>query len=142
MFGTPLSSVALTFNPATASGLFFHYGDNTKSRDFISIAMVDQRVEYRYDLGSGPAILISNPVSLNEWHHAVVSLSGPNGLLTVDGGPEIVNDFVGFLSVLDAAGDVFLGGVSNYSTISPHVGTEVGFTGCISNMEVGYQLYR
>lgn len=133
---TPLSTVAISFIPATPHGLLFYYGDYTQNRDFISIAMIEQRVELRYNLGSGPAILISNPVDLNAWHYVVVSLDGPNGSMIVDGGVEIHNDFEGLLSVLNAAGDMFVGGVSNYSTVSPHVGTEVGLTGCINDVEV------
>ena len=137
----PLSSVAITFNPASPNGLLFYYGDHTQNRDFLSIAMIDQRVEYRYNLGSGPSILISNQVSLNEWHNVIITLDGPSGSMIVDGGTEIHNEFEGALSVLNAAGDIFLGGVSDYDTVSPHAGTEVGFTGCISDIEVGTVIY-
>ena len=128
--------MALSFNPVSPDGLLFHYGDNTQIRDFLSIAMIGQRVEYRFDLGSGTAILISNPVTLNEWHYVVVYLDGPSGSMTVDDDSEITSDFEGSLSVLNAAGDLFVGGVSDYNTVSPHAGTEVGLTGCISDVEV------
>ena len=128
--------MAITFNPASPNGLLFYYGDYTLNIDFVSIAMIDQRVQYRYNLGSGPSILISSQVDLNEWHCVVITLDGPSGSMIVDGGIEIHNEFDGALSVLNAAGDVFVGGVADYSTVSPHAGTEVGFTGCISDIEV------
>ena len=128
--------MAITFNPAAPNGLLFYYGDYTQNSDFVSIAMINQRVEYRYNLGSGPFILTSEEVLLNEWHDVRVSLDGPSGSLIVDGGFEIHNEFDGVLTVLNAVGDVFVGGVSDYGTVSPHAGTEVGFTGCIRDVEV------
>ena len=98
--------------------------------------MIDQRVEYRYNLGSGPSILISSQVDLNEWHNVVITLDGPSGSMIVDGGIEIHNEFDGALFVLNAAGDIFVGGVADYGAVSPHAGTEVGFTGCISDIQV------
>lgn len=136
MYGTQLTSLALSFNPVSPNGLLFYYGDNTQIRDFLSIAMIGQRVEYRFDLGSGPAILISNPVTLNEWHYVVVYLDGPSGSMIIDDGSEITSNFEGALSVLNAAGDMFVGGVSDYNTVSRHAGTEVGHSGCISDVEV------
>ena len=137
LFDPPLTIVSLRFNPSSPNGLIFYYGDHTLNRDFFSIAMIQQHVEYRYNLGSGPAVLISNqPVDLDSWHYVVATLNGPSGTLTVDGGNETTNDFEGSLTVLNAAGDIFVGGVSDYATVSPRAGTEVGFSGCISNIEV------
>ena len=128
--------MALSFNPVSPNGLLFYYGDSTQNRDFLSIALIERRVEYRFDLGSGPAVLISNRVNLNEWHYVVVYLDGPRGSMTVDDGIEITNNFEGLLAVLNAAGDIFVGGVSDYDTVSPHAGTEIGLTGCINGLEV------
>ena len=136
LFDPPLSIVSLRFNPSSPNGLIFYYGDHTLNRDFLSVAMIQQRVEYRYDLGSGLAVLISDPVDLDSWHYVVATLNGPNGTLTVDGGDEITNNFEGSLTVLNAAGDIFVGGVSDYRTVSLRAGTEVGFRGCVSDLEV------
>ena len=106
------------------------------NRDFLSVSIVGRRIEYRYDLGSGAAVLISDRVDLNTWHYVQVTLDGPNGVMTVDDGDQITNSFVGLLTVLNAAGDMYVGGVSDYGTVSPHAGTEVGLTGCISDLEV------
>jgi hypothetical protein len=135
-FGTPLSTLSLTFNPASPEGLLVYYGDHTQNRDFFSVAIIRRRIQYRYELGSGPTALISNRVDLNTWHHVVVTLDGPSGTMTVDDGAEITNNFEGRLTVLNAAGGIFVGGVSDYTTVSPHAGTEVGFTGCISDIEI------
>ena len=47
----------------------------------------------------------------------------------------------GTSSVLDlAAEDYYLGGVDDYSIVSPRAGTEVGFTGCIESLRVRHYL--
>lgn len=138
-FGMQLSTVEITFNSSSENGLLFYYGDQNENRDFLSIVLVERRVEYRYDLGSGPAVLISDRVDLNIWHYVLVTLDGPSGTMTVDGSDEINNGFEGLLSVLNAAGDIFVGGVSNYNTVSSHAGTEVGLTGCISDIQVNFE---
>lgn len=131
-------SVALSFNSATAHGLLYHHGDQTINRDFVSISVIEQRVEFRFDLGSGPAILMSEPVSLNDWHHVLATRDGRSGMLQVDGGAVVSGQSEGSLSILNVNSDIFVGGVADYDTVSPHAGTEVGLTGCIRDLEVGH----
>lgn len=130
--------VALSFNSATAHGLLFHHGDQTINRDFVSISVIEQRVEFRFDLGSGPAILMSGPVSLNDWHYVLATRDGRSGTLQVDGGAVVSGQSEGSLSILNVNSDIFVGGVADYDTVSPHVGTEVGLIGCIRDLEVGH----
>ena len=136
--GVPPSTVALSFNPATAHGLLFHHGDLTINRDFVSISVIEQQVEFRFDLGSGPAILMSEPVSLNDWHYVQATREGRNGVLQVDGGAVVTGQSEGTLTILNVNSDIFVGGVADYDTVSPHAGTEVGLIGCIMDLEVGH----
>ena len=141
-FDSPLAEVALRFNPSSPNGLLFYYGDHTLNSDFFSVAVIQQHVQYRYDLGSGLVVLIGDRVDLNSWHYVVVTLDGPRGTLRVDNGTEQTSNSEGSLTVLNAAGDIFVGGVSDYSSVSPHAGTEVGLTGCISDIEVSQTLLK
>ena len=102
------------------------------------MGLIQQRVEYRFDLGSGANVLIGDRVDLNSWHYVVVTLNGLRGTLMVDNETVVHSQLGGALIVLNAAGDIFVGGVSDYDTVSPHAGTEVGFTGCISDIEVRF----
>lgn len=46
--------VDLEFKPMEANGLmFFSGGKKMKVEDFVSLAMVDNHVEFRYELGTG-----------------------------------------------------------------------------------------
>ncbi|KAF3861171.1 hypothetical protein F7725_001426 [Dissostichus mawsoni] len=76
--------VELEFKPLHANGLmFFCGGRKMKVEDFVSVSMVDGHVEFRYELGTGQAVLLSSaPVSLGQWHRVVAERirgGGPAG---------------------------------------------------------------
>ena len=111
-------------------------GNTTSYRDFLSISLVDCRVEFRYDLGSGPAIIISQPLSLDTWHDVIAYRLFRDGRLEVDGNVQegVSPGTTTILNVGDQ--DYFIGGVEDYSIVSPHAGTEVGLIGCADSLEV------
>ncbi len=52
------TEIELVFKTEDRSGLIIYNGYTTdRSGDFISLAMVDGYLEYRFDLGTGPAII-------------------------------------------------------------------------------------
>ncbi len=129
-------TISLSFTASSVNGLLFYVGNFTSNRDFLSLSLVDQRVELRYDLGSGPAILISQPVSLDIWYDVVAYRLYREGRLTVNGS-SVEGISPGTTTILNVGEqDYFVGGVEQYSIVSPHAGTEVGLTGCIDNLEV------
>ena len=130
------TTVVLSFNPASPHGLLLYSGDVTVVRDFISLSLVDQRVEFRYDLGSGPAILISDIITLNTWHTVTAYRDGRVGSLQIDDGPVVSGTSQGTTSQLNLAGDLYLGGVVDSSIVSVYAETEVGFTGCVQLLQV------
>jgi len=133
---TLTSTISLVFNPATPHALLLYYGNVTNNRDFISLSLVDQRVEFRYDLGSGPAILTSEPITLDLWHTVYATRFGTRGTLAVDGGTAVSRQSTGTTTQLNVNGGLFLGGVRDYSTVSSMAGSEVGFIGCIDTLQV------
>ena len=64
--------------------MLLYAGDVTRSTDFISIALSNSQVEFRYNLGSGPVCIVSNPVSMHEWHTAEATRSLQSGTLIID----------------------------------------------------------
>ena len=134
------TTIVLSFNPASLHGLLLYSGDVTIIRDFISLSLVDQRVEFRYDLGSGPAILISDIVTLNSWHTVTAYRDGRVGSLQIDDGPIVNGSSQGTTSQLNLAGDLYLGGVFDASIVSIFAETEVGFTGCVQLLQVRREL--
>ena len=53
----------------------------TADGDFMCIGMRDNAVEFRFDVGSGPVIIRSDPVDLNKWHTITVQRDRNNGEL-------------------------------------------------------------
>ena len=91
--------------------------------DFVSVNLVNGRVQYCYDLGSGVANLTSGgesnlvqesptkyPISLNEWHSVKITRNGPHGTLQVDEGPVVSGSSPHSLTELNLATSLFLGG--------------------------------
>ena len=108
--------------------------------------MIDQRVELRYDLGAGLAMVMSEPITLDEWHTVTVSRNGRSGNLDLVGEDVCpvggcVLESPGKLKQLNVDGDFSIGGVREYSVVSPSAGTEVGFSGCIGSLLVRHSLY-
>lgn len=130
------TSLQLTFNPSSPHGLLLHFGDHTQQRDFLSLSLINSRVQYRYDLGSGVAILTSSALTLNSWHTIYADRDGASGSLRIDNGYVITGRSPGTLWQLPVFGNIRLGGVADSSVLSPHVGTDIGFQGCIQTLKV------
>ena len=132
------TEIELIFNPLSHTGILLYLGDVTKSRDFLSLSLVNGHVEFRYDLGSSPAVIISNvSVSLESWHTLNAVRNGKSGLLTIDG-VDTSGTSTGSSSLLNPIGDLFLGGVEDYSSVSMFAGPLVGLTGCIASVQVEF----
>ena len=134
---TPITTtITVTFYPVGGSGLLLYAGNSAQARDFLSLSIFNRRVEFCFDLGSGIAMIVSESISLDMWHTIIASRQYRSGMLVVDGGAPLMGTSMGGTSRLNAAGDIFYGGVLNYSIVSPLAGTEVGFTGCIQSVTV------
>ena len=48
--------------------------------DFISFGMRSGRAEFRLDVGSGPAVITSDPLELDRWHTVRVRRDGRDGI--------------------------------------------------------------
>ena len=134
---TRTNDIQIIFNPTQPNGLIFYSGNYSNQRDFLSISLLEHYVHLRFELGSGLTNLISaEPVTTEEWHTVHVWRAGRSASLRVDDQPirNVVSP--GMLQELNIVGDVSLGGVREYSLLSPLSGSAIGFTGCISLLQV------
>lgn len=98
---------------------------------------MEHYVHLRFDLGSGLTNLISaKPITMEEWHTVYVLRTGRSASLRVDDQMIITATSPGILQELNVVGDVILGGVRDYRLLSPLAGLAIGFTGCISSLQV------
>jgi dystroglycan 1 len=126
----------MSFNPEASDGLLVYNGQNvTSDGDFMCIGMKDNAVEFRFDVGSGPVIIRSDPIDLNQWHTIRVQRDRKDGTLVVNGREyrgQVQGQFVG----LDLDQPMYVGGVPNLRLIAPGAGYREGFVGGVSRMEI------
>jgi len=64
-------------------GLILYSGQMTDgSGDFVSFGMRNRRAEFRLDVGSGPAVITSDPLELDRWYTVRVRRERKEGRLT------------------------------------------------------------
>ncbi|KAM3617456.1 uncharacterized protein V6R79_006391 [Siganus canaliculatus] len=130
--------VDLEFKPVERDGLmFFCGGKKMKVEDFVAISMVDGHVEFRYELGTGQAILRSpEPVSLGQWHRVVAERNKKAGHLRVDQGPVERKTSPGKAQGLNIHTPMFLGGVPHLDILPKPANVSEMFEGCIGEVSI------
>ncbi|KAM6982618.1 LOW QUALITY PROTEIN: basement membrane-specific heparan sulfate proteoglycan core protein [Tautogolabrus adspersus] len=130
--------VELEFKPLERDGLmFFCGGKKMKVEDFVAVSMVDGHVEFRYELGTGQAILRSpEPVSLGQWHKVVAERNKRAGHLRVDQGPVERKTSPGKAQGLNIHTAMYLGGVPNMDVLPKPANVSEMFEGCIGEVSI------
>ncbi|CAM4555110.1 pikachurin isoform X1 [Lepidochelys kempii] len=124
----------MTFRPDSENGVLL-YSYDTDSKDFLSINMVGSYVEFRFDCGSGTAIIRSEePVVLGQWHELRVSRTAKNGILQVDKQKPVEGMAEGAFTQIKCNTDIFIGGVPNYDNLKKNSGILKAFSGSIQKI--------
>ena len=122
--------------PNISNGLIL-YNSQTNGPDYISISLKNGIVEYRYDLGSGPAVITSSSsISLGQWHSIEVSRTGPKGDLIVDNGLPVTGYSPNISTSLQLGEPLYLGGITDYSLLPQDLGVSQGLVGCVRLLKV------
>lgn len=90
----------------------------------------------RFELGSGPAVLLSRvPVNDGQWHSVEVFRSFDKGFLKVDNEADVNGTSAAGSKGLNLHGDanIFIGGGNNVPDLTRYK-FDTGFTGCIKNV--------
>lgn len=106
--------------------------------DFISLAVIGGRVEFKFDLGSGAGILRSvRNISVGMWHTVLLERKLDKSSLTLDSDPAVTDYSPCCSKGLNLALDLFIGGVENFTTVDTRkIGVNSGLVGCISAVSV------
>ncbi|XP_058849388.1 basement membrane-specific heparan sulfate proteoglycan core protein-like isoform X4 [Acipenser ruthenus] len=128
----------LEFKTLDSDGLlFFSGGKKMKVEDFVSLAMVDGHVEFRFELGTGMAVLRSpEPVALGRWHRIMAERSSKDGTLRVDHQKEIKRSSPGKAQGLNIHTPMYLGGVPNMAILPKPANISRLFHGCIGELSI------
>lgn len=135
--------IDVRFKPESPNGLILYNGYNRNSAqgsnapaDYIALGMKNGHAEFRFDVGGGPAIMLSpRQLELNKWHHARVWRSKSEATLTVDDSEPITGTAPGSMVGLELVGDLHVGGVPDFSAINRRVGFSENFAGMLQNVQ-------
>ncbi|XP_064813457.1 basement membrane-specific heparan sulfate proteoglycan core protein isoform X2 [Oncorhynchus masou masou] len=130
--------IEMEFKPMALDGLmFFSVGKKMKTEDFVSLEMVDGYVQFRYELGTGQAVLRSpEPITLGQWHRVEAGRLDKDGSLTVDGGPEVRRSSPGKAQGLNIHTPMYLGGVPNFEIVPKTLNISDMFYGCVGEVSI------
>ncbi|NWH55124.1 EGFLA protein, partial [Fregata magnificens] len=124
----------MTFRPDLETGVLL-YSYDTDSKDFLSINMVAGYVEFRFDCGSGTAVIRSEePVSLGQWHELQVSRTAKNGILQVDKQKPVEGMAEGAFTQIKCSSEIFIGGIPSHDAVKKNSGILRPFSGSIQKI--------
>ncbi|XP_037796396.1 agrin-like [Penaeus monodon] len=129
----------LEFRTFTDSGILLYSQQQPDgSGDFISLALVDGYVEFRYNLGSGPAVIRSHHrVQMKRFHKVVAKRYQRDGILQLDDAEDAIGKAPGTLKSLDLRGSTYVGYVpTNERRVWENAGTSEGLVGCLRSVRI------
>jgi len=112
-------------------GLILYNGQKPDgSGDFFSFGLKNGVPEFRYDVGSGTAIIkASEPVTLNEWHTAKLGRMKKHGTMYIDDRGPYQGVSPGSFQGMDLSQLLYIGGVPDFGLVHKDVGFQTGFVG-------------
>ncbi|CAK8688853.1 unnamed protein product [Clavelina lepadiformis] len=132
-------TITMSFRTFDAEGLLFFSAQRELNRDFISLAVKQGYVEFRFDTGSGPLRLRSRrPVDDGGWHKIVARRNRRDGMLMLDDDSGVQGTAPGKTAGLNLHINVYVGGYTfnMEERIRDQAGVNKGLTGCIRSLAV------
>ncbi|XP_065165794.1 agrin-like isoform X2 [Atheta coriaria] len=133
-------SIEMEFRTYSSDGILLYAQQNSDGKgDFVSLAIKDGFVEFRYNLGDGSVTITSlEKVIPGEFHRVVAKRYHRDGMLQLDDGENVAGQSAGKLRALDLTEDTFIGFVpSNHSRVYKNIGVAHGLHGCIRRLRLG-----
>ncbi|XP_064642804.1 basement membrane-specific heparan sulfate proteoglycan core protein-like isoform X7 [Lineus longissimus] len=129
--------IEIFFKPESNNGIILYNGQKTDGGgDFLSFGLNEGYAEFRYDCGSGPALIRSEaPLTLGQWHSVSLKRNRRTGTMVIDG-KEYTGTSQGRFQGLDLSQLLYIGGVPDYNIINRRAGFTSGFIGAISRIDV------
>ncbi|XP_008185835.2 agrin [Acyrthosiphon pisum] len=109
------------------------------SGDFISIAIVNKFVEFKYNLGNGAVVLTSvHPITIGTRHKIVAKRYQKDGLLQFENHEPVRSVSMGSLRSLDLNDNAYIGYVPIvHQKIFENIGVKSGLIGCVHSVKIG-----
>lgn len=104
-------SLEIEFKTYSNNGIIlYNQQKNDGLGDFVSLAIVNGYVQFRYNLGNGAVIIsASDKVEIKKFHKVVIKRYHRDGMLRFDDNEDIAGQSKGSLRALDLLEDAFIG---------------------------------
>ncbi|XP_060930719.1 agrin isoform X2 [Limanda limanda] len=119
-----------------SNGVIFYNGQKTDGKgDFISLSLNNGILEFRYDLGKGPATIRSKePIQLNVWNTINLERSNRKGEIMVNKKDPVRGEAPNLHVDLNLKESLFVGGAPDYSSLARVAALTEGFKGTIQKI--------
>ncbi|XP_075540321.1 terribly reduced optic lobes isoform X25 [Dermacentor variabilis] len=131
--------IRLSFLAKDSDGILLFQGQprgiDAKGQDYLSLALVNGYLEFSYEMGSGPAEIVSGErVDDGQLHAVELRRTGKWGTLKIDN-KEVNGESLGLLVMLNTKSDIFIGGAPEPREMTAER-YHKGFTGSILNVQI------
>ncbi|CAH2058292.1 unnamed protein product, partial [Iphiclides podalirius] len=130
--------INIRFRASAANGLLVWSGRASSAPgDFLSLAIENSVLVFRYDLGSGEVVIIANHTKVDDglWHRARATRNRQAGVLEVDGLGSVGKISPGKLKQLNTENGLYIGGLPSIemNTMGKY---KSGLIGCVSQISL------
>uniref|UniRef100_A0A8C8SKM8 Agrin n=1 Tax=Pelusios castaneus TaxID=367368 RepID=A0A8C8SKM8_9SAUR len=131
-------SMEVVFLARNPSGMIFYNGQKTDGKgDFVSLALHDGYLEYRYDLGRGAAVLKSKePVPLNSWISVWLERNGRKGVMRINNGERVMGESAAPHTSLNLKEPLYVGGAPDFSKLARAAAISTSFDGAVQKISM------
>uniref|UniRef100_A0A8C7JQ70 Agrin n=1 Tax=Oncorhynchus kisutch TaxID=8019 RepID=A0A8C7JQ70_ONCKI len=136
--------IAMEFRAAEMTGILLFNGQDGK-KDFLSLTLVNGKVELKFNTGSGTGTLVSKvQVKQGRWHQLVVTRNRRNAMLSVDNETHIDGASPPGTDGLNLDTHLFIGGVPEdmMTDVKERTSIGTGLVGCVRMLDVNNLVYN
>uniref|UniRef100_A0A674DNC9 Agrin n=1 Tax=Salmo trutta TaxID=8032 RepID=A0A674DNC9_SALTR len=136
--------IAMEFRVAEMTGILLFNGQDGK-KDFLSLTLVNGKVELKFNTGSGTGTLVSKvQVKQGRWYQLVVTRNRRNAVLSVDDELHIEGASPPGTDGLNLDTHLFIGGVPEdmMTDVKERTSTGTGLVGCVRTLDVNNLVYN
>ncbi|CAO2592424.1 Egflam [Lemmus lemmus] len=130
--------ITLEFRAEEEDGLLLYCGEGEHGRgDFMSLALIRRSLHFRFNCGTGIAVIKSETkIKLGAWHTVALYRDGLNGMLQLDNGTPVTGQSQGQFSKITFRTPLYLGGAPSAYWLVRATGINHGFQGCVQSLVV------
>ncbi|XP_023567672.1 pikachurin isoform X1 [Octodon degus] len=130
--------ITLEFRAEAEDGLLLYCGENEHGRgDFMSLAVIRRSLQFRFNCGTGVAIILSGTkIKLGAWHTVMLYRDGVTGLLQLNDDTPVTGQSQGQYSKITFRTPLYLGGAPSTYWLVRATGTNRNFHGCVQSLAV------